>query len=462
MPSPQITWDAQPLQQATTTNVPAGVSFDSSPLTQPTTVSVPATASASQPQPSQPSTVPGQPAQASDDLFGKSWGTGTISANPQPTTLAGKVERWAQNVSDDLKYGTDLTGIGTVLKKMGAHGVYSGQPEAVGDFVASLPLGLLKSTAGLAEVAQPGKRVQGAKNTVGGVLQAATIPGSFAGPEAAELTGAGVDAGAAQAGKAAQAVGKAIAKPFDVQGVQQPLQQGIRDLLGSVEKSAGVTPTSATSIRDVAANLSEALRAKSAGIYQQLDAATGGRFQRFDEALDNIRQALRDGAGLDDDKELHLMYQQDGVEAARQAALDKAAAAGVDPKLIQTANQTWRQQAALSDLSNSIRQSTSGLRPEIANGAKATPETVNAKTLFGKVNRLYDKATPNGGNRLADAIGQENAQNLLRHVDSMYLEAQKIAARNKYAGMAAKAIGLGGAGSLGYEAMHGLHSLLGN
>jgi hypothetical protein len=44
----------------------------------------------------------------------------TMSAIPQPTTVSGRVERWAQNVSDDLKYGTDLTGIGTVLKKMGA------------------------------------------------------------------------------------------------------------------------------------------------------------------------------------------------------------------------------------------------------------------------------------------------------------------------------------------------------
>ena len=104
-------------------------------------------------------------------------------------------------------------------------------------------------------------------------------------------------------------------------------------MLSSVEKSAGVTPTSAASIRDVATNLSTALQAKASGLYQQLDAATGGRFQRFDEALDNIRQALRDGAGLDDDKELHLMYQQDSVEAARQAALDRAAANGVDPQV---------------------------------------------------------------------------------------------------------------------------------
>ena len=149
----------------------SGMVFDSAPITQALTL----------PTSSSSSTTPSQPA-TSDKLFGGSWGTGTVSANPQPTTAAGKVERWAQNVSDNLKYGTDLTGIGTVMKKMGAHGVYSGQPEGVGDFIASLPLGLLKTTAGLSEVAQSGKRMQGAGNTVSGALQAATIPGSFAGP----------------------------------------------------------------------------------------------------------------------------------------------------------------------------------------------------------------------------------------------------------------------------------------
>jgi hypothetical protein len=69
----------------------------------------------------------------------------SITATPEPTSVGGKVERWARNVSEDLKYGTDLTGIGTVLKKMGAHGVYSGNPEAVGDFMGSLPLGLSKA-----------------------------------------------------------------------------------------------------------------------------------------------------------------------------------------------------------------------------------------------------------------------------------------------------------------------------
>src|SRR5580658_3734311 len=66
-------------------------------------------------------------------------GGNTISADDTPTSLGGKLSRWAQNVADDIKYGTDVTGVGSVLKKLGAHGVYEGEPHAVGDFMASLP-----------------------------------------------------------------------------------------------------------------------------------------------------------------------------------------------------------------------------------------------------------------------------------------------------------------------------------
>ena len=101
----------------------------------------------------------------------------TISATPQPSGLAERAERWADNVISDVKHGTDITGIGTVLKKMGAHGVYAGNPAAVGEFMASLPLGLLTMFKGQAQQAQAGKFIQGTKNTASGILQAATIPG---------------------------------------------------------------------------------------------------------------------------------------------------------------------------------------------------------------------------------------------------------------------------------------------
>jgi hypothetical protein len=306
---------------------------------------------------------------------------------------------------------------------------------------------------GMGEVAQSGKRVQGAKDAVSAGLQAATIPSAFVAPEGAEIAGQGIDAGASAASKAVNTAKGA----FDVKSIQPVLQQGIRDTLAAVAKDVGVDVPSSASIRDVAADLSTAIRAKSSELYSQLDAATGGgRFQRFSDSLSNIERGLRDSLGVDPDKYDTLLERKAEVEQAQKAALDAATAKGVDPSLISKANAAWKQQAALSDLSSSLRQSVTGLRPEIAdaaNGVKTTPETVNPKTLFSKINRLYDKG------RLADAIGPDNAQALLQHVDGAYLTAQKIANRSKFIGNAAKSIGLGG---LGYEAVKVAHDLLGS
>ncbi|MCU1301972.1 MAG: hypothetical protein JWQ87_2256 [Candidatus Sulfotelmatobacter sp.] len=118
--------------------------------------------------------------------------TATISATHEPDSFSGKVEQWTKNVANDIKYGTDTTGVGTVLKKMGAHGVYQGNSEAVGDFMASLPLGIAKMTQGGAEVAQPGQRWQGTKDVASGAMQAATIPASFVAPEAGETAASGL------------------------------------------------------------------------------------------------------------------------------------------------------------------------------------------------------------------------------------------------------------------------------
>jgi hypothetical protein len=131
------------------------------------------------------------------DLGGKPVGDGTpaappsgyIQATPQPQGIRDSIANWADNVANDIKNGTDITGVGSVLKKMGAQGVYKGNPEAVGDFMASLPLGLLRATKGAAEVTQSGQQWQGAKDMAGGAMQASTIPGAFVAPEAAEAAG---------------------------------------------------------------------------------------------------------------------------------------------------------------------------------------------------------------------------------------------------------------------------------
>lgn len=108
-----------------------------------------------------------------------------LSPQPAPTGMLDRFAKWTDAVANDIKNGTDTTGVGTVLKKMGAHGVYAGEPHAVGDFMASMPLGLLQGYKGGAELGQ-GKVVQGAEDVVGGGLKEATMPAALGSPIEAE------------------------------------------------------------------------------------------------------------------------------------------------------------------------------------------------------------------------------------------------------------------------------------
>ena len=142
-------------------------------------------ASAWNPDPSTAKPLSTKGVQSAGQTPGASQITG-MSAQPQSTGWRDSIAKWTDNVMNDIKYGTDVTGVGTVLKKMGAHGVYNGNSEAVGDYMASLPLGVLRATKGGAEITQSGKTWQGTKDVVGGGLEAAQIPASFMGGEGAE------------------------------------------------------------------------------------------------------------------------------------------------------------------------------------------------------------------------------------------------------------------------------------
>ena len=165
-------------------------------------------------------------ATAGTPIAGSAAGDATMSSNT-PITSGGKIAQWAQNVQDDIKNGTDVTGVGTVLKKLGAHGVNVGNPNSVGEFMASLPLGLLRTAKGTGEASDVynlnpngAGPAQAAKDIVGGVSQAATMPSAVFAPESAEAAPAIaeklVDAAghlipdAQHAGQAFQAVSKAV------------------------------------------------------------------------------------------------------------------------------------------------------------------------------------------------------------------------------------------------------------
>jgi len=449
------------------------------------------------PAATQPITTPTSstpvPQTATERLLGTSGGW-QLNAAEKPQNAGQRLTRWLGNVMNDFEYGTDLTGVGTVLKKMGAHGVDMGNSEDVGNFMASIPLGLLRFSKGLTETqdaAHPLVMWQGIKDIFGGALQTATIPGSFVAPEAGEAGAAGLkatgemtaDAARAVAGKAAAGVRKTAGLPSAVKdlytgaGIQEDLQQAMRDIiqgaakdanvtvpqatsirdipshlaealrtpppstageaqtaaaaqdelqkglrsvLQETAKNADVTPKDATSIRDVASNVSDALHEKSAGIYKQVDDAMGGtRFQSIERNIRKLTEQLRGQTGTTPDAEGELIEQLNKENERMQQAIGELKDAGLDPDLIKQATETFRQHKTVEQLSNFIRRSTEGLRPELRQaGVEATPEVVKAGQLARHVNGMYDTGA------LQD-IGETQAQNLLRHVDRAQLATPK-------------------------------------
>jgi hypothetical protein len=379
-----------------------------------------------------------------------------ISAIHQPTTMIGRLGRWAENVQEDLKYGSDITGVGAVLKAMGAHGLYMGSDSQVGELIASLPLGLLKAVKGASQVAPEaiggpeGRTWEGLKNLGGGLLQAAQEPLSFIAPESSLLSKEGLLADAADiASKAPSVVGdaiKAVSTPVRESAAQPALQAGIRSTAAAVAKEAEVAAPTTPSIYKTVEEAADNVLAKSKGQYQTLDEATGGRVQRFTDRLENIRQSLNKLTGTEEDtaKEASLLKAQKETEDGMNEAFEYAKAQGVDPKLIEEATGNFKQSQALYDLDTAIQRSTSG-KPLGVGNAKGLPETVDPKKLAPRMTALWKSG------RLQQAIGEDNTADLMDYVGTA-AKHQQSAIRNKV--ILKIALPLAGAGAVGAGVVH--------
>ena len=101
---------------------------------------------------------------------------------------ADNAARWAQQVQDDINHGTDITGVGKVMKSLGSHGIDNSDHPLVGHMLALLPNGILNAVKGQAELAgsgvRPGQSVsdaaheglQGLTDEVAGEGEAGAIP----------------------------------------------------------------------------------------------------------------------------------------------------------------------------------------------------------------------------------------------------------------------------------------------
>lgn len=496
-PVSELSKPQQNAQASTSPTDNSGLTFDSAPVSQDT----PASALSSFQTPSGNTYTPGQQVQHSSGTTGTVTGQhpdtqqaivqwnqnhpgqkygveGTMRANDVGAKdVFGQAARWADQVSNDIKYGTDITGIGAFLKKMGAHGVYTGNPEAVGNFMASIPLGLLTAVKGQAEMAGAGAKgttrqavrqgVQGLADTAQGEFQAGTMPSMvMGGPEAGEaaLGEAGelasnaaskvadaVQAGKNAASKVAASAGKVARKVYPeaiepenvatadhnfqqtVQPLYDELHAGVRNAVADAAEKAGVTVKPTESIQDMAMDAAKAFRAKATKLYSQVDdaieAATGraGRFQAHDENLEALHDKLADSIG---DTEAQAKYAKaiQEEEAAKQASLGhiKDAGLGDAPK---QASALHKQGRALEDLGKKVQANTDGLPGDAGN-----PERLNPKTFATSLKNLKNN-TRYGGSRLGQAIGPDNATTLIQQTNDTrtalrqaeQVEAQRVA-----------------------------------
>lgn len=407
---------------------------------------------------------------------------GTIRAN-DPSSVSGKVARWAEQVSNDVKYGTDFTGVGAFLKKMGAHGVYTGNSQAVGDFMASIPLGLLTTIKGEAELPNAqsaGGVLQSVKDMAGGAAQAATMPTAVVAPESSELenlAGQAVDRGGQAAADAAKAVGGKIAdvahagatkagdlvtaasqKVGDVLGVPGKLAEkyapnlyppevkvptateareaiqpayeqhklDIRQRIGNIVSKDGLQMEPANSIQQVPVKAAKAYETEANKLYAQVDdaieAATGrkGRFQELDKAIRGKQDAI-DTADATGDLEKGETERNNLDKLTRLRNENLAAIKDKNLSGVpERATAMYKRQKAMEDLTKGIQNHTS----DVPGATDTMHERVNPKTFQTALRNLQNNVKW-GGSRLEQALGKEDAAGLIKDNNTAYSAVDK-------------------------------------
>jgi hypothetical protein len=99
-----------------------------------------------------------------------------------PSTIGPRpkgISSWLQSLESDVRSGSGTTVPGKVLQKMGAPGIESGgTSKEAAEFMGSPLTGTIRAAQGLSMM--PSHPWEGAKRTVGGAMEAATIPGMIA------------------------------------------------------------------------------------------------------------------------------------------------------------------------------------------------------------------------------------------------------------------------------------------
>jgi len=375
----------------------------------------------------------------------------------------GWLDQHSQNTGTDTATRVEQsagTGIETVAEFLLGDEALKGLPLSERLATVSKVTKALESHPIISHIVDAGLR--GLRGTAVGAVQG----GVKSGGNATDAGEAGIGAGLAnlvlpEIGMAAKAAPRLAGALSDAMRgaervVQPELQGSIRQILSDVAADHGITVPDQIAMRDHAEFVGQGIKAKASAIYRAIDdALEGTKFQSYDDQLSAVRKAIRTDTGIDHDYTGKLVERLNELTDAKAAAQQKAIDAGINPDAFNQANAYWRQGSAVQDLSAKIRQSTTGLPENLMNGSKAATnasgEVVSPVKLAPKVHALRDEG------RLAEALNQSRADDLLRSVEAAKARTAQINATSKTLGTVAKHVGYvagaGAVGGLGIEAL---------
>ena len=297
-----------------------------------------------------PKTAPNNP------FASKAAPTATIQAVPEPETLGGQIEQTWNDFANDVRTGSDSTSVGRLLHKIGMQPTNAGQGEKVGDFMASPILGTAKASQGVGQVMQPGKRSQGVKNVVGGLVEASQIPAAFVAPEAEEV--------------AANTVGKIAGKVDAAVRPVSKLNERVVDTLSQVADQEGFSK-GWSSVTHAFGDLSDQFVQRAKSAYQAVDKAADGALNPVIEKIRDTKNAIATQKNLDPDKAETLAERLEELVGLKNKAVQRASQNGVNnaEQLVKQADVDYSKGKALASVRDRVNNA-SGVARE---GGKTNP-----------------------------------------------------------------------------------------
>lgn len=286
----------------------------------------------------------------------------------------------------------------------------------------------------------------------GGVTAAETGNKTGSATQAAEA-GAGAAAGSAALGVAGDLAGKGlqyIRAAKDFKALPGALDQALTDTVSKKAVADGLQATTGNTAAEHLADSALQYQTRAKQGYQIVDNAVNGELQPVQDKLTQIKKAIK--MSIDPEVTDKLRAQQEHYQDLFKDAIERAKANGVPDaeQIIQKADKDYNTFRAQSDLSTRLQKAAGPNGPASPAGLHVWSKQLGTPKIVGGTSRLAQALGPDGAEAVQKiaAEGRSKATELAAQASKG--DAVKLAAAKGAAG----AVGLGGAGYLGYKLAH--------